>query len=112
MFSRDQYDAAHLSAVITAASMRGTIALTGADRRSFLHALLTNDIAALTKGKGVYALYLTPHGRMISDMRVIDAGDRLLLGVEREIAASLAARFDKLDLLRRRAGERRVRRAR
>ena len=96
MFSREQYDAAHNSAVITAASTRGTIALTGADRRSFLHALLTNDIAALTQGKGVYALYLTPQGRMISDIRVIDAGDRLLLGVEREMAPSLTARFDKL----------------
>ncbi|HUP96203.1 MAG TPA: glycine cleavage T C-terminal barrel domain-containing protein, partial [Burkholderiales bacterium] len=75
---------------------QGTIALTGADRASFLHALLTNDIAILTSGKGTYAAYLTPQGRMISDMRVIETGTRVLLGVEREVAAPLSERFDKL----------------
>ena len=77
-------------------SSQGTIALTGGDRASFLHALLTNDIARLTSGQGVYAAYLTPQGRMISDMRVIETGSRMLLGVERDIAAPLAERFDKL----------------
>ncbi len=96
MFSLEQYDAAHTSAVITESSTRGTIALAGADRRSFLHALLTNDIATLAKGSGVYAAYLTPQGRMISDMRIIETGERLLLAVERPIAAALAERFDKL----------------
>jgi len=96
MFSRDQYDAARHSAVIVDRSSAGTIMLTGADRASFLHALLTNDIAALTAGKGVYSAYLTPQGRMISDMRVIETGDRILLGVEREVAGPLAARLDKL----------------
>ena len=96
MFSLDQYDAAHTSAAISDGSTRGTIALAGADRRSFLHALVTNDIAGLTKGTGIYAVYLTPQGRMISDMRVVETGDRLLVGVERAVAAPLAERLDKL----------------
>lgn len=96
MFSLDQYRAAHNAAVIIDRSSQGTIALTGADRASFLHALLTNDIAALPMGRGVYAAYLTPQGRMISDMRVIETGNRMLLNVEREIAAPLAARLDGL----------------
>jgi folate-binding Fe-S cluster repair protein YgfZ len=77
-------------------SSQGTVALTGADRASFLHGLLTNDIASLPKGRGVYAAYLTPQGRMISDMRVIETGSRLLLSVDRDVAAPLAERFDKL----------------
>jgi folate-binding protein YgfZ len=96
MFSTDQYNAAHNSAVLIERSSQGTVVLTGGDRASFLHALLTNDIAGLAKGRGVYAAYLTPQGRMISDMRVIETGTRMLLNVEREIAAPLAARFDKL----------------
>ncbi len=96
MFSLDQYAAAHKSAVIREQSTRGTIALAGGDRKSFLHALLTNDIAALTKGSGAYAAYLTPQGRMISDMRVIETGERLLLGVEASIAPPLAERLDQL----------------
>ena len=96
MFSIDQYNAAHNSAALMDRSAQGTIALTGSDRASFLHALLTNDIASLASGRGVYAAYLTPQGRMISDMRVIETGVRMLLTVERQIAAPLAERFDKL----------------
>jgi folate-binding protein YgfZ len=96
MFSLDQYNAAHTSAMLIDRASQGTIALTGGDRASFLHALLTNDIARLASGQGVYAAYLTPQGRMISDMRVIETGDRMLLTVERDIAAPIAERFDKL----------------
>jgi folate-binding protein YgfZ len=96
MFSIDHYHAAHNSAVIIDRSSHGVIALTGGDRASFLHALLSNDIARLKGGQGTYAAYLTPQGRMISDLRVIETGGRMLLGVERDVAAPLADRFDKL----------------
>ena len=96
MFSLDQYQAARTSAAVVDRSSQGKIAFTGADRISFLHALLTNDIAQLKKGTGVYSAYLTPQGRMISDMRVVETGDRLLLDVEGFVAGPLAERFDKL----------------
>jgi folate-binding protein YgfZ len=96
MFSIDHYNAAHHAAIVIGRAWQGTIAVTGADRASFLHALLTNDIAVLTSGRGAYAAYLTPQGRMISDMRVVETGSRVLLGVERDVAAPLAERFDKL----------------
>lgn len=96
MFSLDQYNAAHNSAIVVDRSTCGTVAMTGNDRASFLHALLTNDIAGLPMGRGVYAVYLTPQGRMISDMRVIETGNRMLLNVARDVAAPLAERFDKL----------------
>ena len=44
----------------------------------------------------MYAAYLTPQGRMISDMRVIETGSRMLLSVDRDVAAPLAERLDKL----------------
>src|SRR5688500_4160094 len=96
MFSVDQYNAAHNSAVIIDRSSYGTVAMTGNDRASFLHALLTNDIDRLPVGRGVYAAYLTPQGRMIADMRVVETGNRMLLNVAREVAAPLAKRFDDL----------------
>lgn len=96
MFSADQYHAAHHSAALVDRSSQGTVALTGTDRAAFLHALLTNDIAGLPAGRGVYAAYLTPQGRMIADMRVIETGKRMLLNVERHLAAPLADRFERL----------------
>jgi folate-binding protein YgfZ len=96
MFSLDQYHAAHTSAITVDRSMRGKISLTGNDRIPFLHALLTNDLAQLKSGSGVYSAYLTPQGRMISDMRVLEIGGHALLDVEPFAAAPLADRFDKL----------------
>lgn len=96
MFSLDQYTSAHSGSIIVDRSAQGKVAITGADRLSFLHALLTNDVARLTKGTGTYSAYLTPQGRMISDMRVIETGDRVLLDVEGAVAVPLAERFEKL----------------
>ena len=68
----------------------------GSDRASFLHGLLTNDVAKLTPGTGTYAAYLTPQGRMISDMRVVETGDSILLDVEASVVGTLARKLDSL----------------
>jgi folate-binding protein YgfZ len=62
---------------------RGRLALTGADRREFLHGQITNDIEGLEPGRGCYAALLTHKGKMLGDLRVLDLGDELLLSCER-----------------------------
>src|SRR5687767_11563123 len=79
MFSYDEYAALQQRAGLLHRSARGRLRLTGADRRAYLHGLLTNDIAALSAGAGCYAALLTPQGRMISDMRVSELRDRLVV---------------------------------
>jgi len=64
-------------------SGRGRLALTGSDRRAFLHGQVTQDIEGLEPGHGAYAALLTHKGKMLSDMRVLDLGDELLLSCER-----------------------------
>ena len=91
MFSPERYTAAHEGAVVLDRHSRGRIVLLGLDRLSYLQGLLTNDIAALRQGTGCYAALLTPQGRMISDMRVLETGDRVLLDVPRELAPRVAA---------------------
>jgi glycine cleavage system aminomethyltransferase T len=49
------YAAVRRGAGLVDRSWTGRILLTGADRRSYLQGLLTNDIAALTPGTGCYA---------------------------------------------------------
>ena len=66
----------------------------GADRRSYLQGLLTNDIQALTPGTGCYAAWLTPQGRMLTDLYVFESGDTILLDVP---AAELSATLQRLD---------------
>jgi folate-binding protein YgfZ len=64
-------------------SDRGKLALTGGDAKSFLQGQVTNDVEGLTPGTGCYAAFLTPKGKMLGDLRVLDAGDELLLDTER-----------------------------
>jgi folate-binding protein YgfZ len=74
-------------------SERGKLALTGADAKDFLAGQVTNDIVGLTPGIGCYAAVLTPKGKMVGDLRVLDTGDELLLDTER---SALQAVFDVL----------------
>ncbi|MGZ4188003.1 MAG: CAF17-like 4Fe-4S cluster assembly/insertion protein YgfZ [Solirubrobacteraceae bacterium] len=64
-------------------SERGKLALTGPEAKSFLQGQVTNDVEALSPGHGCYAAFLTPKGKMLGDLRVLDAGDELLLDTER-----------------------------
>src|SRR5437763_7824615 len=75
------YQAARQRAASIDRSSRGRIVVSGRDRASYLQGLLTNDIAALTAGTGCYAAYLTPQGRMISDLWVYELGDVILLNL-------------------------------
>ena len=93
MFSLEQYQAVHTGAGLLDRRERGRLRLTGADRRGYLQGLLTNDIAALDAGAGCYALFLTAQGRMISDMRVSELGDALLIDLPGRTADTVRQRF-------------------
>ena len=64
-------------------SERGKLALTGVDAKSFLQGQVSNDIESLEPGTGCYAALLTPKGKMLADLRILDAGEELLLDTER-----------------------------
>jgi tRNA-modifying protein YgfZ len=93
MFSHDQYDALVSGAGLLDRRSRGRLQLTGADRRSYLQGLLTNEIAALSPGQGCYAALLTAQGRMLSDMRVSELGDRILIDLPAATAESVRQRL-------------------
>jgi folate-binding protein YgfZ len=89
------YDEARSSAVVVDRSGEGRLRLTGADRVSWLQGLVTNDVAALQPGEGCYAAYLTPQGRMISDLRILATREALLLDVPTVARAAVASRFEQ-----------------
>jgi folate-binding protein YgfZ len=93
MISLEHYRALREAAGLVDRRGRGRLSLTGDDRRSYLHGLLTNDIAALGPGQGCYAALLTPQGRMIADMRVLELGDAVLMDLDRTAAATVLERL-------------------
>lgn len=96
MFSLDGYNTALANGGVVRRADRGVLAVAGADRAAWLQGLLTNDIASLKEGESRYSAYLTPQGRMISDMNVLERGGRILLDVPAPLAASLRERLDAL----------------
>ena len=96
MFSLDGFKAALANGGVVRRADRGVLAVAGADRKGWLQGLLTNDVGSLQEGETRYAAYLTPQGRMLSDMNVIERGGRILLDVPAPLAASLRDRLDGL----------------
>lgn len=94
MFSLDGYRALRTLGGVVKRIDRAVLAITGSERATWLQGLVTNDVASLAVGETRYAAYLTPQGRMITDMNVVARPDRLLLDVPAPLAAPLR---DKLD---------------
>jgi folate-binding protein YgfZ len=82
-------------AAIGSISARAQVAVAGPDRATYLQGLLTNDIQALAEGSGCYAAWLTPQGRMLTDMHVLQSAGMILLDVPAEQVDSILARLDQ-----------------
>ena len=89
------YQAIRDGAAIGAISPRRQLAVAGQDRASFLQGLLTNDVQALTPGTGCYAVWLSPQGRMLTDMHVLESGGMILLDVPADAAAATLERLEQ-----------------
>jgi folate-binding protein YgfZ len=89
------YQAARQRAAFVERSSRGRLLVNGRDRASYLQGLLTNDTVALKVGEGCYAAYLTPQGRMISDLWVYELGDVILLSLPGDVKDAVLAKLDQ-----------------
>ncbi|MFI5030633.1 MAG: YgfZ/GcvT domain-containing protein [Reyranellales bacterium] len=78
---------------------RSVIAVGGPDRAEFLQGLISNDTAKVGPGRAIWAALLTPQGRFLNDMFVVEDGDgTFLMETERERAAALAKKLKMYTL--------------
>jgi folate-binding protein YgfZ len=96
MFSEDGYQALTSGAGVVRRHDRAVLRVTGPDRLIWLQGLLTNDVVSLPVGGVCDAAYLTPQGRMITEMRVFNLAERTLLDVPASLSASLQSRLESL----------------
>ena len=78
-------------------SERGKLAFSGGEAKAFLQGQVTNDVEGLSSGRGCYAALLSPKGKMLGDLRILDTGEELLLDTER---GALQAIFNVLHRAR------------
>ena len=95
MSLEEDVQAIRRGAGIGAVAERRQIGVGGSERALYLQGLLTNDIVGLKAGSGCYAAWLTPQGRMHTDMHVLESGDMILLDVPAAEADATIARLDQ-----------------
>ncbi|HEV8268434.1 MAG TPA: glycine cleavage T C-terminal barrel domain-containing protein [Thermoanaerobaculia bacterium] len=74
---------------------RGAIHVKGRDRYDFLQGLVTNDVKKLAAGSGCHAALLTPKGRMVADLVVLDTGETLEIDCEPSLVEALPPMLSK-----------------
>ena len=73
----------------------GALAVTGRDRASFLHALLSNDVKSLAAGQGCRAALLDIHGKVQVILTVLAGEDELLVLTPPGMAAPTLEALDR-----------------
>jgi folate-binding protein YgfZ len=77
---------------------RGVVAVSGADRLSFLNGLVSNDVARAAPGRAVWAAMLSPQGRYVVDFFVFHDEGRLLLDAPLAAVPELVKRLSRYRL--------------
>jgi len=72
---------------------RSVIRLGGPDRHAFLQGLVSNDVHLVTRDTAIYAALLTPQGKFLHDLFIIESGDAFLIDCEAARAEDLLKRL-------------------
>jgi folate-binding protein YgfZ len=77
---------------------RGLVSVTGADGRTFLQGLISQDIDAVTPTQAAYGAFLTPQGKYLHDFCLAEIGNRIILDGEHARGDELIARLKRFKL--------------
>ena len=89
-----EYDALRKRAGLLDRTDRGLAVVRGADRRDWLHNLVSNAVKTLAPGVGCYAFALDVRGRVLFDLNILADADLLHLDLD---SAALPAALQHLD---------------
>jgi folate-binding protein YgfZ len=79
-----EYRAACESALALDRTHRGRIRVSGRDRETFLHNMLSNDVRTLSPWAGIPAVFLTSKGKLVTDLLLFKLEDSMVAELERE----------------------------
>ncbi len=90
-----EYGALRATVGLLDQSFRDRVRVAGRDRIEFLNGMVTNDVARLKAGQGVYTAAVNVKGKMLADGRIYCLADSLLLDLEPGVAATLVPHLDR-----------------
>lgn len=77
---------------------RAVLKVAGEDRRAFLQGLISNDINKAGPGRAIWAAFLTPQGKFLHDLFIVEQGDAFLIDVEAERIAEFVKKLSMYKL--------------
>jgi folate-binding protein YgfZ len=80
-------------------SHREVLRVSGPDRLSWLHSLLSQHVSDLQPGESREALVLSPHGHVEHHLHLVETGDAVLAHVEPGTAEALSAFLDSMRFM-------------
>jgi folate-binding protein YgfZ len=90
-----EYRAARQAVALHDATYREALRITGEDRASFLHGMVTQEVKGLAPGAATYAAMITVKGAMVADARLLRREADLLLDVEPGLGAKVREFLEK-----------------
>ena len=94
----EQAAAVRRGAGLFCALPRGVIAVAGSDRGRWLNGMISNDVSSLepgTSSSGCYAALLTPQGRIVADLQVLERGNVFWLDLEASAVGTVIERLER-----------------
>lgn len=82
-------------AAVTPLQDRTLLRVRGEDRVRFLQGMLANDVASLSAGRGIHALFLTEQGRVVGELRVLALEDEIWIDVAKDRIEAVQAGLDR-----------------
>lgn len=89
------YRAARETVALHDATYREALRITGEDRASFLHGMVTQEVKGLAAGAATYAAMITVKGAMVADARILRREADLLLDLEPGLGAKVREFLEK-----------------
>ncbi len=77
---------------------RGVLAVAGADRKTFLNGLVSNEVTRATEDTALWSAFLTPQGKFLHEFFMVDSDETLLLIGEAARLQDLADRLKRYKL--------------
>jgi folate-binding protein YgfZ len=96
--STDQLELLRSGVASVDRSDRGFALVSGPDAVSFLQALISADLDAVTDGEGAHSLLLSPQGKLDVDFRLLRVGDELWLDCDPGLADQLVASLNRFRI--------------
>ncbi|GMV12291.1 MAG: folate-binding protein YgfZ [Myxococcales bacterium] len=89
-------EAARTGALVVDEAERGTLAVTGRDRLTWLNGIVTCDVSKVAPGRGALGLILSKAGKVMSDLHIVADAERVYLSVAPGKHGELLEYFDRM----------------